>query len=209
MNAEKLMQPAFAVCRIEDWKILLSSPYFQKIFPDSSAGKTLPEVFSRLSEDFCFLSADTPDIGVHLCPVHGKNIMLLRWMTIRMQNLVPFRFLDVLFLPDTIFSPDAGKILDEEALTLLLDSIHDGIWIIDGNGITLRVNKAMQRIADIVPEEVVGKHVTTAMEMKKFSVCVTLHALNARRSVSMFDDYANGKHCLNTSTPVLTNTATW
>ncbi len=128
--------------------------------------------------------------------------MLLRWMTIRMQNLVPFRFLDVLFLPDTIFSPDAGKILDEEALTLLLDSIHDGIWIIDGNGITLRVNKAMQRIADIVPEEVVGKHVTTAMEMKKFSVCVTLHALNARRSVSMFDDYANGKHCLNTSTPV-------
>mgnify|MGYP000255447179 CR=1 FL=1 len=47
-----------------------------------------------------------------------------------------------------------------QELTVLPDSIHDGIWVIDSDGITLRVNKAMERIAGLRAEEVIGKHVT-------------------------------------------------
>ena len=43
-----------------------------------------------------------------------------------------------------------------QELTVLLDSIHDGIWVIDSDGITLRVNKAMERIAGLRAEEVIG-----------------------------------------------------
>ena len=50
-----------------------------------------------------------------------------------------------------------------QELTVLLDSIHDGIWVIDSDGITLRVNKAMERIAGLRAEEVIGKHVTEPM----------------------------------------------
>ena len=35
-----------------------------------------------------------------------------------------------------------------------------------------------------------------------FETCVTLRALIEKRSVTMFDDYSNGKRCLNTSTPL-------
>lgn len=203
MNIEKLMFPVFAVCRMEDWKITFASPSFYKAFPDSAAGKSLSEVFSSLPKSGEIFSKGVPDVGIHICPTQDKTLMIFRWMTIRMENLVPFRFLDVLSLPANLFSPAKSNVaLDKPALFPVLDSIYDGIWIIDHNGITLWINKAMQRIAGILPEEVIGKHVTTAMEMKKFSACVTLHALNAKRSISMFDDYANGKHCLNTSTPI-------
>lgn len=86
---------------------------------------------------------------------------------------------------------------------VLLDSIHDGIWIINGNGITLYANKAMKRIAGISPKDVIGKHVTIPMIQGKFTNCVTLSALAQKKTVTQFDDYSNGKHCLNTSTPIL------
>lgn len=85
---------------------------------------------------------------------------------------------------------------------LLFDSLHDGIWIIDGRGITISVNKAMERIANIRREDVVGKHVAEASKDLGFSHCVTLRALEEKRAVTMFDDYANGTRCLNTSTPI-------
>jgi PAS domain S-box-containing protein len=97
---------------------------------------------------------------------------------------------------------DPGDLLWEQ-LHIILDSIHDGIWIIDGNGITTYVNKAMKRIADIEPEDVIGKHVNVPMQEGKFSSCVTLQALKEKRPVTLFDDYASGKRCLNTSTPIL------
>ncbi len=92
--------------------------------------------------------------------------------------------------------------LHEREQAALLDSIHDGIWVIDAKGITLRINKAMERIADIRHEDVIGKHVTEAMENLKFTACVTLRALEEKHTVTMFDDYANGRRCLNTSTPI-------
>ncbi len=92
--------------------------------------------------------------------------------------------------------------LHEREQAVLLDSIHDGIWVIDAQGITLRINNAMERIAGIKTEDVIGKHVTEAMHDFKFTACVTLRALEEKRTVTMFDDYANGRRCLNTSTPI-------
>ncbi len=92
--------------------------------------------------------------------------------------------------------------LHEREQAVLLDSIHDGIWVIDAQGVTLRINNAMERIAGIASADVVGKHVREAMEDFKFTACVTLRALEEKRTVTMFDDYANGRRCLNTSTPI-------
>jgi len=89
---------------------------------------------------------------------------------------------------------------------IILDSIHDGIWIIDGNGITLHANKALKRIAGISAKDVVGKHVTVPMLEGKFTSCVTLDALKQKKTVTQFDDYLNGNRCLNTSSPILDDT---
>ena len=97
---------------------------------------------------------------------------------------------------------NSGAALPWQELNVLLDSIHDGIWVIDANGVTVRINKAAERIAGLKAEEVIGHHVTEPMRGGRFETCVTLRALTEKRPVTMFDDYANGKRCLNTSTPI-------
>jgi PAS domain S-box-containing protein len=87
-------------------------------------------------------------------------------------------------------------------LQVILDSIHDGIWMIDPDGITRCVNRSLTRITGIRPEEVLGKHVSALMHDGRFTSCVTLEALKKQAPVTMFDDYATGKRCLNTSTPI-------
>lgn len=91
---------------------------------------------------------------------------------------------------------------DLREMDSILDFIHDGIWVIDGAGITLRINRAMERIAGISAAEVVGKHVSEPLREGKFKTCVTLRALQTRHTVTLFDDYSNGKRCLNTSSPI-------
>lgn len=89
-----------------------------------------------------------------------------------------------------------------QELTVLLDSIHDGIWVIDSDGITLARQQGDGTHRRLRAEEVIGKHVTEPMHKGRFETCVTLRALIEKRSVTMFDDYSNGKRCLNTSTPI-------
>ncbi len=110
-----------------------------------------------------------------------------------------FRSVTVYSINDESFQNAA---LHKEELDVLFESMHDGIWVIDGDGITQRVNKAMERIAGIKAEGVIGKHVSEAVEMGYTTTCVTLRALEAGHSVTMFDDYSNGVRCLNTSTPI-------
>ena len=87
-------------------------------------------------------------------------------------------------------------------LQVILDSVDDGIWVIDAQGTTLYVNRALTRITGINPREVVGRHVSALMHEGRFTSCVTLEALKKKCAVTMFDDYAGGKRCLNTSTPI-------
>ncbi len=110
------------------------------------------------------------------------------------------RLVTLTLIPAEYLDGEAGFLLRE--YSILLDSIYDGIWVIDADGLTVHVNKAMERIAGIRAGDVVGKHVTVPVEQGFFSTCVTLRALAEKRSVTMFDDYANGKRCLNTSTPI-------
>jgi len=89
-----------------------------------------------------------------------------------------------------------------QELYAIMDSMHDGLWVIDGQGITLHVNKALKRIAGIEPEEMIGKSVSVPLTEGKFSAAVTLEALEQKKIVTRFDDYPNGSRCLNTSTPI-------
>ena len=138
--------------------------------------------------------------------IHDPNGRLLYfcWKPAQVQGK---RNVAILQLPISydLFSKVHGpldKIHSAEIWTSALEYINDGIWIIDGNGITRYINKALELIAGIKAEEVVGKHVTTPLKEGRFKTCVTLEALRTRRRVTLFDDYSNGKRCLNTSTPI-------
>lgn len=122
-------------------------------------------------------------------PGEGASADPLRWRCFTLQEL-----------PPDALEQAASHSLRE--LDSVLESIHDGIWVIDGQGVTRRINRAMERIAGIRACEVVGRHVSEPLREGRFKTCVTLRALKTRHTVTLFDDYSNGKRCLNTSTPI-------
>ena len=89
-----------------------------------------------------------------------------------------------------------------QELFAITNHMHDGLWVIDGQGITLHVNEALRRIAAIDPQEMIGKSVSIPLNEGKFSAAVTLEALEQKKIITRFDDYPNGSRCLNTSTPI-------
>ncbi len=197
LKIPRLFQPAFAVCD-RDWRVRQASEHFLELFPHMGPGASLLDL--TFEEEPVPPLAGAADTGSHLVREDSASFLLLRWLTLDTEPVT--RVLDALRLPAALMGE---AVIGDSILHQLLDSIYDGIWIIDNKGITLAVNKSMERIADIRPEEVVGVHVEEAMRLKQFTACVTLVALKQKKRVSMFDDYANGNHCLNTSTPIFDN----
>lgn len=168
-------------------------------------GKELPFLFKKFGvTEFDFLEPTAPENSIKTFSNGHKSflhfIKKVHQDAARIPLTTPLLVLFWTEIPSPKSERSEPLIHDFD---VLLDSIHDGIWIINGNGITLYANKAMKRIAGISPKDVIGKHVTIPMIQGKFTNCVTLIALAQKKTVTQFDDYSNGKHCLNTSTPIL------
>ena len=203
-NAAKFQENinmACVLCRGEYWEIVHVSPGIHTLFGTTPrAGSDLRTLLHAVpipEEPLHQLDAQ-PHSGQFITPPTDGFMLLVRWSTLDQDKLL--RMVDILRLPEQ--APAVASALCEREQAVLLDSVHDGIWVIDANGTTLRVNKAMERIAGILEDQVLGKHVADAMRDNKFTTCVTLRALEEKRPVTMFDDYANGRRCLNTSTPI-------
>lgn len=181
------------ICALDSWQVLAGNNAFFKLMSDNLPPR------QNLEE---WLSAGTLETSPGsskekgACILHRDNSThwLIDWTVL--QNGLG-RSITFLELPETARQGAPARELDR-----ILESIHDGIWIIDGDGITRRINRAMERIAGIRAEEVVGRHVSEPLREGRFKTCVTLRALEEKRTVTLFDDYSNGKRCLNTSTPI-------
>ena len=191
---------ACALCRGQHWEIIHATPQFAKLCGVDPLGQDLRQLLKNISFTTDMLEAQ-PEGGECLLTPGGGTPALLRWTTLHggAAAVSPaLRLVDITTAP----GPCDSATLCEREQAVLLDSMHDGIWVIDANGITQRVNKSMERIAGIREQDMVGRHVAEAMRDNKYTTCVTLRALEEKRPVTMFDDYANGRRCLNTSTPI-------
>ncbi len=85
----------------------------------------------------------------------------------------------------------------------IIESSYDGIWITDGQGKTLHVNSAYERISGIRAEEVIGRHMQELVDQGYFSDSVTLHVLRKKERVTiMHDIIKTGKRVLITGNPI-------
>ena len=197
---------AAGICRGDTWNLTYINNMLGEIIQLPAGeidGQPLLARLVRCGFDEMEETRNEPHEGELIAHHTGGSIYIIRWKSVPLgdpgdDGLV--RLVTMTKLPVDQINRVAE--LPWQELTVLLDSIHDGIWVIDADGITLRVNKAMERIAGLRAEEVIGKHVTEPMHKGRFETCVTLRALIEKRSVTMFDDYSNGKRCLNTSTPI-------
>ena len=197
---------AAGICHGDTWNLIFINNMLGEILK-LSPGRMDDEPFlprlTRCGFDEVEESLSEPHGGELIAHHKEGSMYIIRWKSVSIDDSAggeQVRLITMSKIPVDQINRVAE--LPWQELTVLLDSIHDGIWVIDSDGITLRVNKAMERIAGLRAEEVIGKHVTEPMHKGRFETCVTLRALIEKRSVTMFDDYSNGKRCLNTSTPI-------
>lgn len=83
------------------------------------------------------------------------------------------------------------------------DHLYDGIYITDGKGKTLYINKAYSRITGIRPEEVIGKYVDELVAAGVFFNAVTPEVIKLKKQVnSMGESSKNGTKLLITGSPI-------
>ncbi len=93
------------------------------------------------------------------------------------------------------------KELNKE-LDAIIESSFDGLYITDGQGITLRLNKAFEMISGINGHEFLGHNVDDIEREGVVSESVTKLVLQRREPVTIIQNYKTGKITLATGNPV-------
>lgn len=83
------------------------------------------------------------------------------------------------------------------------DSIYDGIYVANGEGLTLYINKAYSRITGIQPEEIVGKYVQDLLTEGVYKNAVTPEVIKLGKQVNAVgESVRNGAKMLITGNPI-------
>lgn len=91
-------------------------------------------------------------------------------------------------------------------LEMILESVHEGIYVTDEKGFTLRINKAYSEMSGISKEEVQARHVSELMHKGYFDHSLTLEVLKSKKKVSILQKIKNGNQIwLATGNPVFDN----
>ena len=90
----------------------------------------------------------------------------------------------------------------EKILSEILDCMYDGVYITDGNGVTLFINKSYSSMSGIKKEDVVGYHMQDLINKRYFLESASLKVIETKKPVSIIDCFSNGKKCLATANPV-------
>lgn len=87
-------------------------------------------------------------------------------------------------------------------LNYVLEESPNSIFISDGNGVCLRVNKAYEKMVNMKKDEVLGKNVEELDRRGVFRPSVSLLALRERQAVSVMQDIGDVKDMAVTGVPV-------
>jgi PAS domain S-box-containing protein len=91
----------------------------------------------------------------------------------------------------------------------ILDSMHDGVYLADGNGYTIYANDAYTKISGIKKEQLIGKHATQLIAEGIYLDSASLEVIDKKKPVTMIDHFkygrqnrTEGRSCLLSASPV-------
>lgn len=105
------------------------------------------------------------------------------------------------FAKDGFFADNLAEGLNAE-LEAIINSSYDGIFVTDGVGTVLRVNKAYERITGVKATEVMGKRMADLVAEGYYNQSVTVLVLESRRVMTIDQTVKNNKHILVTGNPI-------
>lgn len=106
--------------------------------------------------------------------------------------------------PDIPNSSDSEytRIISSDAFTEIINSSYDGIYITDGTGMTIKVNKAYERITGIQQEELVGYHMDELVKAGYISKSVSTQVIKEKRPITMMQTLYNKRKVIVSGTPI-------
>jgi len=84
----------------------------------------------------------------------------------------------------------------------VINSSYDGIFITDGQGVVLRLNKAYERITGIKTSEVIGKTMSRLVEENYYDKSVTLLVMEKKERITINQTVKNDHKLLVTGNPI-------
>ncbi len=88
-----------------------------------------------------------------------------------------------------------------QELDAIIESSADGIYVTDGEGCTIRVNRAYERITGIDRTQVLGLTMGQLVDAGFYNESVTLRVLESRRAETLIQKVKTGKTVMVTGTP--------
>ncbi|ADI01663.1 sigma 54-interacting transcriptional regulator [Syntrophothermus lipocalidus] len=110
-------------------------------------------------------------------------------------------FQDITELEEISRELEYTKELNAE-LDAIFESSYDGLFVTDGNGVVVRLNKALERTTGLKGEEMLGKNMRELVDTGYFSDSVTLLAIEKREPVTLLEKTGAGKIILVTGNPI-------
>ncbi len=92
---------------------------------------------------------------------------------------------------------------DDPSFGVLLDALHDGVYITDASGRTLKINRAYERLTGLRSEALVGRHMQDLVREGVISQSASLRVLKEGRPFSVTQSLGNGKQLLVSASPIL------
>ncbi len=84
----------------------------------------------------------------------------------------------------------------------IIESSYDGLYLTDGQGITLRLNEAFEKLTGVKSSEMVGRNVQELVERGVVSESVSALVLKAKKPVTIMQKTNTGRLALTTGIPV-------
>ncbi|MDZ7760615.1 MAG: sigma 54-interacting transcriptional regulator [Desulfovermiculus sp.] len=100
-----------------------------------------------------------------------------------------------------IFEVDSYKSLTKE-LNMIFQSTYDGLYITDGQGVTLRVNRSWEKITGLKPEDVLGQNTADLEKQGYISKFVSPMVIKEKKTISLKATTMTNREVLVSGNPV-------
>ncbi|QTC41788.1 sigma 54-interacting transcriptional regulator [Bacillus sp. V3] len=95
-----------------------------------------------------------------------------------------------------------SELLENEIFTNIINSLYDGVFITDGYGITVKINKAYERITDLKPQQLIGYHMEEIIKEGYISKSASIQVIKEKKPVTLMQTIHNGRKIIVSGTPI-------
>ncbi|MFC0468991.1 sigma-54 interaction domain-containing protein [Halalkalibacter kiskunsagensis] len=104
--------------------------------------------------------------------------------------------------PIDLLAENYKDILSSNFFLTIINSLHDGVYITDGEGVTLLVNLAYERITGIQAREVAGIHMKELVTRGYISHSISLEVIKQKKSVTRMQTIKDDRTIIVSGTPI-------